>query len=158
MASQGGATTAARLRRLDEFADIILFERGEYISFANCGLPYHIGGVIESRDALVVQTVEDMHAKFNIDVRNLTEVTAIDTARKKVQVTDLRTGKTYTETYDKVVISTGSQPIKPPIPGIAEAKNLFTLRNIPDMDEIKAYIEKKSTEESSRHRWWVHRD
>ena len=145
----GGATTAARLRRLDEFADIILFERGEYISFANCGLPYHIGGVIESRDALVVQTVEDMHAKFNIDVRNLTEVTAIDTASKKVQVTDLRTGKTYTETYDKVVISTGSQPIKPPIPGIAEAKNLFTLRNIPDMDEIKAYIEKNQPKKAA---------
>lgn len=137
----GGATTAARLRRLDEFADIVLFERGEYISFANCGLPYHIGGIIESRDALVVQTVEDMHAKFNIDVRNLTEVTRIDTASKKVSVKDLRTGKTYFETYDKVVISTGSQPIKPPIPGINEAKNLFTLRNIPDMDQIKTFIE-----------------
>lgn len=136
----GGATTAARLRRLDEFAEIVLFERGEYISFANCGLPYHIGGIIESRDALVVQTVEDMHKKFNIDVRNLSEVTQIDTHSKRVVVKDLKTQKSYTETYDKLVISTGSQPIKPPIPGIDLASNLFTLRNIPDMDAILTYI------------------
>ena len=130
----GGATTAARLRRLDEFAEIILIERGEYISFANCGLPYHIGKVIPSRDSLVVQTVEDMHQKFNIDIRNFSEVVDIDKKAKKIVVTNLKDNTTYEETYDKLVISTGSQPIKPPIPGINEAKNLFTLRNIPDMD------------------------
>ena len=136
----GGATTAARLRRLDEFADIVLLERGEYISFANCGLPYHVGGVIESRDALVVQTVTDMKSKFNIDVRNFSEAIKIDTNSKVVQIKDLKTGKVYTETYDKVVLSTGSVPVKPRIPGIEEAKTLFTLRNIPDMDQIIAYI------------------
>jgi NADPH-dependent 2,4-dienoyl-CoA reductase/sulfur reductase-like enzyme/peroxiredoxin family protein/TusA-related sulfurtransferase/rhodanese-related sulfurtransferase len=137
----GGATTAARLRRLDENAEIILFERGEYISFANCGLPYHIGKVIPSRDSLIVQTVEDMHNKFNIDIRNFSEVIDIHKEHKKVIVNDIKNGKSYEETYDKLIISTGSQPIKPPIPGIHEAKNLFTLRNIPDMDVIIKYIE-----------------
>ncbi len=136
----GGATTAARLRRLDEFAEIILFERGEFISFANCGLPYHIGGVIPSRDALVVATPEDMISKFNIDVRIFSEVVDMDTKTKKVTVKDVKTGKTYEESYDKVVISTGSQPIMPPITGLKEAKNLFKLRNIPDMDEIISFI------------------
>ncbi|MCD4826273.1 MAG: CoA-disulfide reductase [Acholeplasmataceae bacterium] len=136
----GGATTAARLRRLDESAEIILFERGEYISFANCGLPYHIGEVISSRDSLVVQTVEDMHNKFNIDIRNFTEVIDIDPKNKKITVKNLNDDKSYEESYDKLVLSTGSQPIKPPIPGINEAKNLFTLRNIPDMDTIIKFI------------------
>ncbi len=136
----GGATTAARLRRLDEFADIILLERGEYISFANCGLPYHIGGVIESRDALVVQTVTDMKNKFNIDVRIFTEVLRIDTGSKLVQIRDVKTNRNYTETYDKLVLSTGSLPVKPRIPGIETAKTLFTLRNIPDMDLIMQFI------------------
>lgn len=137
----GGATAAARLRRLDEFAEIILFERGEFISFANCGLPYHIGGVISSRDALIVQSVEDMHNKFNIDVRNLSEVTDINLEKKLVTVTNLKSGKIYEESYDKIIVSTGSQPVKPPISGLKEAKNLFTLRNIPDMDLIKSFIE-----------------
>ena len=126
----GGATTAARLRRLDETAEIILFERGEFISFANCGLPYHIGNVIESRDSLIVQTIEDMHNKFNIDIRNFTEVIDVDSKEKKVIVKDLQTNKSYEESYDKLVIATGSQPIKPPIPGINEAKNLFILKEI----------------------------
>ncbi len=137
----GGATTAARLRRLDEFADIILFERGEYISFANCGLPYHVGGVIPSRDALVVQTPEDMHQKFNIDVRIFSEVIDMDVKAKTITVKNVKTGEEYVESYDKAVISTGAQPIMPPIPGIKEAKNLFKLRNIPDMDEIISFIE-----------------
>ncbi|BCR35857.1 FAD-dependent oxidoreductase [Mariniplasma anaerobium] len=136
----GGATTAARLRRLDESAEIILFERGEFISFANCGLPYHIGNVITSRDSLIVQTIEDMHNKFNIDIRNFTEVIDIDKKNKKVVVKNINDGKSYEETYDKLVISTGSQPIKPPVPGINDAKNLFTLRNIPDMDTIIEFI------------------
>ncbi|QWB95233.1 CoA-disulfide reductase [Mycoplasmatota bacterium] len=139
----GGATTAARLRRLDEFAEIILFERDEYISFANCGLPYHIGGVIPSRDSLVVQTPEDFNSKFNIDVRTFSEVVDMNTKTKKITVKDIKTGKTYEESYDKAVISTGSQPIMPPIPGIKEAKNLFKLRNIPDMDQIIKHIEQE---------------
>ena len=137
----GGATTAARLRRLDEFAEIILFERGEFISFANCGLPYYIGGVITSRDALVVQTPEGMHQNFNIDVRVFSDVIGMDTKTKTLKVKNLKTGKTYEESYDKAVISTGAQPIMPPIPGINEAKNLFKLRNIPDMDEIISFID-----------------
>lgn len=136
----GGATTAARLRRLDEFAEIILLERGEYISFANCGLPYHVGGVIPSRDSLIVQSVEDMKAKFNIDVRIFHEAIDIDQEHKKVRVKDLKSDKIYEESYDKVIISTGAQPIMPPISGLSEATNLFKLRNIPDMDEIIAYI------------------
>ncbi|MGD9909149.1 MAG: CoA-disulfide reductase [Candidatus Izemoplasmatales bacterium] len=137
----GGASTAARLRRLDEHAEIIMFERGEYISFANCGLPYYIGGVISSRDSLLVQTVEDMQNKYNIDVRIFSEVTNIDPSAKKVTVTNVNTGESYEETYDSIVISTGAYPVKPPIPGINDAKNLFTLRNIPDTDAIKTYIE-----------------
>jgi NADPH-dependent 2,4-dienoyl-CoA reductase/sulfur reductase-like enzyme/peroxiredoxin family protein/TusA-related sulfurtransferase/rhodanese-related sulfurtransferase len=139
----GGATTAARLRRLDEFAEIILFERDEYISFANCGLPYHIGGVIPSRDSLVVQTPEDFTSKFNIDVRTFSEVVDMNTKTKTITVKDTKTGKTYEESYDKAVLSTGSQPIMPPIPGIKEAKNLFKLRNIPDMDLIIKHIEQE---------------
>ena len=136
----GGATTAARLRRNDEFAEIIMFERGEYISFANCGLPYHIGGVIPSRDSLIVQSVEDMSKKFNVDIRTFSEVIEIDKDNKMVTVREVETGKTYTESYDKLVLSTGAQPIKPPIKGIEESTNVFTLRNIPDMDLIMKHI------------------
>ena len=145
----GGATLAARLRRLDEFAEIIMFERGEFISFANCGLPYHIGDVIKSRDALVVQTVEDMHNKFNIDIRTFTEVKSIDPAKKIVKVFNHKDQKTYTESYDKLVISTGAQPIVPPIEGIKEATNLFTLRNIPDMDQILDFIKKNQPKKAT---------
>ncbi len=137
----GGATTAARLRRLDEFAEIILLEKGEHISFANCGLPYHIGGVIPSRDSLLVTTPTEMKEKFNIDVRTFSEVIDMDTKKKKIVVKDVNTGKTYEESYDKAVISTGAQPIMPPISGLKESKNLFKLRNIPDMDEIIEFIE-----------------
>jgi CoA-disulfide reductase len=139
----GGATTAARLRRLDEQAEIILFERGEYISFANCGLPYYIGGTISERDHLLVQTVEGMSEKFNIDIRNLSEVTRINQEQKTVEVKNLRTGETYEEAYDKLVLSPGASPIKPPIPGIDTAEALFTLRNIPDTDKIKSYTDTK---------------
>lgn len=137
----GGATTAARLRRMDEQAEIIMIERGEYISFANCGLPYYIGGVIASRDALLVQTVEGMSEKFNLDIRNFSEVTKINTDKKTVTIENLKTTEVYEESYDNLVISTGALPTKPKIKGIETAKNLFTLRNIPDMDKIKAYIE-----------------
>ncbi|MBN2504760.1 MAG: CoA-disulfide reductase [Bacilli bacterium] len=139
----GGASTATRLRRLDEKAKIIMLERGEHISFANCGLPYYIGGVISSRDALIVQTVEDMEAKYAIDVRTLAEVTNIDASNKKVTILNHKTNETYDETYDVLVISTGAYPVKPKIPGIDEAQTLFTLRNIPDTDKIKNYIDEK---------------
>lgn len=136
----GGASTATRLRRLDEKREIIMLERGEYISFANCGLPYYIGGVIQSRDALLVETVEDMTQRFKIDVRNFSEVVKIDRKKKVITIHKVNTNESYEETYDHLVISTGAFPLKPPIKGINETKNLFTLRSIPDMDEIKEYI------------------
>lgn len=137
----GGATTAARLRRLDEKTEIVMIERGEYISFANCGLPYYIGGAIQERDALLVQTVEGMSKKFNMDIRNLSEVTRIDRERKTVEIKNLKTGETYEESYDVLVLSPGASPIKPPVPGINEAEALYTLRNIPDTDKIKEYVD-----------------
>ena len=135
----GGATALARLRRLDEKAEIILFERGEYISFANCGLPYYIGGTIEERNALLVQTPEAIKNKFNVDIRIKSEVTKILKEDKKVIVKNLNTGTSYEETYDYLIISTGSTPIKPPIPGI-DSPNIFSLWNIPDTDRIKSFI------------------
>ena len=136
----GGASTAPRLRRLDEQAEIIMFERGEYVSFANCGLPYYIGGEIREKAALTVQTPQDFIGKFNIDVRVLNEVTAIDTANKTVTVQNLRTGASYEESYDKLVLSMGAEPLRPPIPG-SDSDRVFTLRNIPDTYKIKEYIE-----------------
>lgn len=139
----GGASAAARLRRLDENAEIILFEKGEYISFANCGLPYYIGEVIEERDALLLQTPEGMAAKFNMGVRVLNEVMEINRSEQKIIVKDLKNNKTYEESYDYLILSPGSSPIKPPIPGIDEAKNLFTLWTIPDTDKIKSFVDDK---------------
>ncbi|MFV0417909.1 MAG: FAD-dependent oxidoreductase [Dysgonomonas sp.] len=136
----GGATAAARLRRMDESAEIILFERGEYVSYANCGLPYHIGGAISDRDRLFVQTVDGFINRFNIDIRVKSEVTNITPEKKEVTVRNLSTGDTYIESYDKLIISTGAEPIKPPLDGI-EDERIFSLRNVPDMDKIKAYIE-----------------
>ena len=140
----GGASTAARLRRLDENAEIVMFEMGEYISFANCGLPYYIGDTIKDRSKLLVQTVEEMHNKFKIDVRVFSEVTKINKDKKTVEVKNLKTGETYEESYDNLVLSPGASPIKPPIEGIKDCKNLFTLRNIPDTDLIKNYTIKNS--------------
>lgn len=137
----GGASAAARLRRLDENAQIVMFEKGEYISFANCGLPYYIGGTINEREKLIVQTVEAMSSKFNLDIRNLSEVVNIDKENKKVSVKNHKTGEAYEESYDVLVLSPGANPIKPPIKGINECDNLFTLRNIPDTDKIKSYVE-----------------
>ena len=145
----GGATTAARLRRLDEHAEIILFERGEYISFANCGLPYYIGGTISERDQLLVQTVEEMSEKFHLDIRNLTEVTKINREKKTIEAKNLRTGQIYEEAYDKLVLSPGASPIKPPIPGIEAAESLFTLRNIPDTDKIKSFVDSKKPKKAT---------
>ena len=144
----GGATAAARLRRLDEKSQIIMFERGEYISFANCGLPYYIGNVIENRDALLVQTVEGMKKRFNLDIRNFSEVVSIDAEKMEVTVNNLSTGETYVEKYDELILSPGASPIKPPITGIADADNIFTLRNIPDTDAIKGFVDTKNPKEA----------
>jgi NADPH-dependent 2,4-dienoyl-CoA reductase/sulfur reductase-like enzyme/rhodanese-related sulfurtransferase len=138
----GGASAAARLRRLDETAKIIMFERGDHISFANCGLPYHIGGTIESREDLLLQTPESFKRRFNVDVRVRNEVTGIDPGGKQVEVTDLRADRTYTETYDKLILSPGAAPTRPPIPGI-DSDGIFTLRNVLDTDRINDYIAKR---------------
>jgi CoA-disulfide reductase len=136
----GGASAAARLRRLNEDAEIILFEKGEYISFANCGLPYYIGEVITEKDKLVVQTPEKMKERFNIDVRVNTEVVKIVPDKKVVEVKNLQDNKTYTESYDKLILSPGAEPIRPNLPGI-ECERIFTLRNIPDTYAIKDYVD-----------------
>lgn len=140
----GGATAATRLRRLSEEDEIILLEKGEYISYANCGLPYYIGDVIKDREKLLVQSIEKMHNQYNLDVRNFSEVTKINPEEKTVEILNHKTGKSYKETFDKLIISTGAKAIIPPIPGLNEAKNTFSLRNIPDMDAIKAYIDKNN--------------
>ncbi|MBK8953506.1 MAG: FAD-dependent oxidoreductase [Chitinophagaceae bacterium] len=138
----GGASTAARLRRIEEKAEIILFEKGEFISYANCGLPYYIGDVIKERNQLFVQTAANFKQRFNIDVRVSSEVTAIDPEKKTVSVTDLISGRQYTETYDKMVLSPGAEPIRPPLPGI-DLAGIFTLRNVNDTDRIKEYVQRK---------------
>ncbi|MDD4770910.1 MAG: FAD-dependent oxidoreductase [Bacteroidales bacterium] len=138
----GGATTAARLRRMDETSEIILFERGAYISYANCGLPYYIGGTISDRDQLFVQTPESFGTRFNLDVRVRSEVTEIHREAKKVTVNNLNSGETYEESYDKLILSPGAEPIRPPLPGIQQ-EGIFTLRNVPDTDRIKSYIDEK---------------
>ena len=135
----GGATAAARIRRNTEQAEIILFEKGQYISYANCGLPYYIGGVIEERDRLFVQTPEAFGKRFNIDVRVNSEVTRIEADKKLVHV---RTsdGREYTESYDKLLLSPGASPVRPPLPGI-DSEGIFTLRNVADTDRIKNYMQ-----------------
>ena len=136
----GGASAAARLRRLDENAEIIILERGEYISFANCGLPYYIGKIIKKQDNLVVQSPESMKKRFNLDIRVLNEVKNIDTEKKQVDVYDIKNNKNYKESYDKLILSPGAAPIKPPIKGF-DAPNVFTLRDIPDTLAIKNFVD-----------------
>ena len=136
----GGATAAARLRRLDEKAEIVILERGEYVSFANCGLPYYIGGVITDRADLTLQTPQSFEARFNIDVRVLNEAVKINPNTKIVTVKNLRTGETYEESYDNLILSMGAEPIRPNIEG-ADGSNVFTLRNIPDTLKIKNFID-----------------
>lgn len=138
----GGATAAARIRRLTEDAEIILFEKGKYISYANCGLPYYIGGVIEERDRLFVQTPQAFGRRFQIDVRVEHEVTAIDTAQQRVTVRTAD-GREYNETYDKLLLSPGASPVVPPLAGI-DGEGIFTLRNVSDTDRIKSYMETHS--------------
>ncbi|MDF2700145.1 MAG: CoA-disulfide reductase [Haloplasmataceae bacterium] len=137
----GGATAAARLRRLSESDQIILFERDEYISFANCGLPYYIGDVITERSKLFVQTIEGMSTRFKLDIRNFSEVISIDKNSKKVTVKNVKTGVTYEESYDKLILSPGAKAIVPSMTGLNQANNAFTLRNIPDTDKIRAFVD-----------------
>lgn len=135
----GGASAAARLRRLDENAEILILERGGYVSYANCGLPYYIGGTIKERAHLFLQTPERFDAHYNIQVRVENEVYGIDAARKVVKVRDLNEGREYEESYDKLILSPGAEAIKPPLPGI-DLPHIFTLRSVPDTDRIDQFI------------------
>ncbi len=141
----GGAAGATRARRVDEKAEIIMFERGEHVSFSNCGLPYYIGKEIEERDELFVTSKQKFKSRFNIDVRTMQEVIAIDRTQKRVQVMDHAGGETYFETYDKLILSPGARPIRPPLPGV-EQENIFTLRDVRDTDRIVNYMEGNSVE------------
>ncbi|MCS7220129.1 MAG: FAD-dependent oxidoreductase [Anaerolineae bacterium] len=141
----GGMSAAARLRRLDEQAEIVVLERGPYVSFANCGLPYYVGRVIPQRETLLVQTEQELEARFNLDIRPLHEAIAIDRARKVVRVREVTTGREYEESYDQLILSPGSKPLVPPVPGVDQA-GVFTVRGIPDVDAIAHWIE--STEAS----------
>lgn len=134
----GGATAAARIRRADENAEIVLVEKGKYISYANCGLPYYIGGVIKSRDKLFVQTPEAFSRRFNVDVRTRHEALSIDTERHEVSIRRAD-GTTYSETYDRLLLSPGAEPVRPPLEGI-ETEGIFTLRNVDDTDRIHSYL------------------
>jgi NADPH-dependent 2,4-dienoyl-CoA reductase/sulfur reductase-like enzyme/rhodanese-related sulfurtransferase len=136
----GGASTAARARRLSEDAEIILFERGPDVSFANCGLPYYLGGEIAARDKLLVTTPERLRDRFRLDVRTQSSVEAIDRAAKRVRVGDLATGREYEEGYDKLILAPGAAPIRPPLPGI-DLPGIFTLRNLQDTDRIRAALD-----------------
>lgn len=149
----GGASTAARLRRLDENAEIIMFEKDEYISFANCGLPYYIGGVIEERDNLLLQTPQAMKERFNVDVRVFSEVVKVDPAAKKVTVNSRDKG-VYEESFDYLVLAPGASPVKPPIKGI-DSKKVFSLRNIPDTDALKAQVDRYTKAKTAEYTEYV---
>lgn len=136
----GGATAAARLRRLDEKAEIILLERGPYISFANCGLPYYLGGTIAKRQDLLLQTPESFSKRYRVDVRIQNESVRIDRTGKQIEIYDRRTGRSYKESYDYLILSPGAEPFRPPIPGI-NSKRIFTLRTVPDVDAIDSFIQ-----------------
>lgn len=136
----GGASAATRARRLSESAEIIVFERGPDVSFANCGLPYYLGGEIADRGKLLVTTPERLRERFNLDVRVRSSVEVIDRARKAVRVHDLATGREYEETYDKLILAPGAAPIRPPLPGV-DLPGIFTLRNLADVDRIKARLD-----------------
>ena len=136
----GGASAAARSRRLSENADIILFERGPDVSFANCGLPYYVGGEIAERDKLLITTPERLRTRFKLDVRARSSVEAIHRSAKTIRVRDLSSGREYEETYDKLILAPGAAPLRPPIPGI-DLPGIFTLRNLHDVDRIKARVD-----------------
>ena len=140
----GGATAAARARRLNERAKIIILERGEHISFANCGLPYYIGGVIKDRDNLLVTTPEDFEARYDVEVRINSEVLSIATDKREILIRDSKYGRSYTESYDTIILAPGAEPVMPPIPGV-DLDGVFHLRDIPDSDKIKQVIGLKKT-------------
>ncbi|MGM0441987.1 MAG: CoA-disulfide reductase [Elusimicrobiota bacterium] len=144
----GGATSAARLRRMDENARIILFEKDDHISYANCGLPYYTGGVIKNKENILLQTPESFRDRYNVDVRVKNEVTDINRKKKEVVVRDLATDREYTESYDKIILSSGSEVLLPPIEGI-ENNKVFTVRNVADGDKIKNFIEKENPEHAT---------
>lgn len=135
----GGATAAAHARRMSEEVEIIIFEKGPHVSFANCGLPYYVGGEITDKENLLVQTPEGLRSRFNLDVRVLSEVIAIDASNQKIEIFDSSSGKKYWEAYDDLILSTGASPLKPPIPGI-DLDGHFTVRNIPDIEAISTWI------------------
>ena len=139
----GGATCAARLRRLDEQAEIVLLDRGPYVSFANCGLPYYVGNIIQDEAKLLVSTPQLFHERFNIEVRTRNEVTSIDREACEIVVRDLSTGREYRERYDALVLSPGAAPIRPPLPGI-DLPGIFTLRTVPDSRRIREWIETRT--------------
>lgn len=136
----GGASAATRARRLDEQAHIVLLERGPYVSFANCGLPYYVGNVIAERKKLAVQTPQSLHARFNLDVRTHSEVVAINTAAHEVTVRNVQTDETYVEPYDKLLLSPGAEPVRPPFPG-SDLDRVLTVRSIPNVDRITSILE-----------------
>jgi NADPH-dependent 2,4-dienoyl-CoA reductase/sulfur reductase-like enzyme/rhodanese-related sulfurtransferase len=146
----GGASCAARLRRLDEKAEILMVERGLYVSYANCGLPYHIGGVIEKESSLLVSTEQTFRTAFNIDCRTRCEVVGISPKKKTVELKNHATGKVTTEKYDKLVLSPGAAPIRPPLPGI-DFPGIFSVRTVPDAREILEWIEKGSSDLTEEH-------
>ena len=139
----GGASCAARARRLSEEAEIILIDRGPYVSFANCGLPYYVGDVIHDEENLLVATPDLFKNRFNIEVRLENEVTRIDREKQTVEIKELKTGRIYEESYDALVLSPGASPIRPPLPGI-ESEGIFVLRTIPDSRKIKKWIQEKT--------------
>ena len=139
----GGATAAARIRRLDEQAEIVVFERSGYISYANCGLPYYIGGVIEDLEELTLQTPESFFSRFRVQMKVHHEVTAIHPDRKTVSVKNLETGKVFEESYDKLLLSPGAKPVWPNLPGM-DSDRLFTLRTVEDTFRIKDFNKKKA--------------
>ena len=141
----GGATAAARARRLDEWAEIVLLERGQYISFANCGLPYYVGQVIKERDDLLVTTPEAFRDRYNIDIRLHTVAQKIDREARELEIKDLISGRVYRERYDKLILSPGAAPVKPPLPGV-DLEGIYSLRNIPDSDRIKALVDRDAPE------------
>ena len=140
----GGATAAARLRRLNEKDQIIIFEKDEHISFANCGLPYYIGGLITDRERLLAETPETFKENHNIDVRIFSEVIAIDTKHKTVTIREVKTGRTYDETYDKLLLSPGATPIWLQVPGLEKAHNVFSMRNLVDTDKLFNFINEQN--------------
>ena len=135
----GGATAAARLRRLDEKVEIVVFERSGYVSYANCGLPYYIGGAIADPDALTLQTPESFFSRFRVDMRVRCEALSIDPERKTVRVKNLDTGEEFEERYDKLLLSPGAKPVRPRLPG-AELDRVFTLRTVEDTFRVKEFI------------------